>query len=386
MLNLQIFDGPRATNLTFTRFPVRLGRDPSADCRLELPFVSRRHATIDLRDGKLVVVDQGSRMGTWVLDGARRLTPGVPTDLESVDNQLFIGLLIVRANLQEQPAVDASANAGVDVRTSCYADANIDPRALDADAIEEALVEALAQQVLASQSLAEILKQAGRCAPGQVAHFARLVVEADPEWDGRSAVRHFVTASGVRPEPRRADGTALRAVRELASYYVPHAPPVTTSEAVVDFVSRLDKVLGVLLEGVASLRYRYGCEVGSPPVGLPMKGDLAAGLLDWTNDGGAMERMRRDFRGILGLHSRLVGEAATGVARILERLNPSAIETARSRSVWGPWGYKARWQEFVRRVEALGRVRERVLGPAFTGSAKALGQCMMFDALPLPSA
>jgi len=376
-LLLHVSDGPRTTTLEFRSFPVRLGRDPAAHCRLEFPFVSRRHARIDLREGRLTVSDEGSRMGTWVDGGARRLEPGAAVDLESTGNEMCIGLLVVRAEVRDEPdAVDAQAgdtDVGTNVRTSYYADANIDPSALDAGALEEALVEALAEHLRASQVLADVLRQAATCGPAQIERLARLVVESDPEWDGHAAVRQFVALSGLRPESRRTDATALRVLQEFSSYYVPYAPPLSGTEAVMSFLARLDTVLGVLLEGTASLRYGYQCEAGSLPPGVPNREDLAAGLLDWTNNGGAVERLRRDFTRMLVHHSRLVGEATVGLARILERLTPSSIEAEpRCRSKWGPWRYKARWLEFVRRVQVLERMRESALGPTFSNAAKAL--------------
>ena len=50
--------------------PVTIGRDPSCTIRLQSPYVSRLHARIEARDGKVVIVDLGSHNGV-LLNGQR---------------------------------------------------------------------------------------------------------------------------------------------------------------------------------------------------------------------------------------------------------------------------------------------------------------------------
>jgi len=377
-LRLHIHDGARSATLVFSRFPVRIGRDPGAECHLAFPVVSRQHARIDLRGTRLTLCDEGSRLGTWVHNQSRRLPAGMRVDLESIASEFWIGSLRVHAVVHdiapvaELPASDVRER-DVNVQTSCYADASIDPAALDADAIEVALVEALAQRCRADDAVAEILRQATTIAPAQVQRLAHLVVESDPEWDGHAVVRQFVTTSGVRPEPARVDTTALRALQELSSTYVPYGPPLTGIETVTEFVTRLDTVMDVLLEGVAALRYAYQCERGAPPTRGPNRADLAATLLDWTHQNGALEQLRDDFTRMMTHHSRIVGEASFGLTAILERLSPQGIENDPScASTWGPWRYKAYWTELKRRAAVLRQLREASLGPSFGQAAKAL--------------
>ena len=377
-LRLHIHDGARSATLVFSRFPVLVGRDPGSDCHLAFPVVSRRHARIDLRGTRLTLCDEGSSLGTWVVNQSRRLPPGVFVDLESVANEFWIGTLRVHAELRdvggvEEPPASDVRTRDVNVRTSCYADASIDPAALDADVIEVALVEALDQRRRADDAVAKILRQASAIAPAQVQRLAHLVVESDPEWDGHSVVRQFVTTSGVRPEPARVETTALRALQGLSSTYVPYGPPLTGIEAVTEFVTRLDMVMDVLLEGVSALRYGYQCERGATPGRGPNRADLAATLLDWTHQNGALEQLRDDFTRMMVHHSRIVGEASFGLTRILERLGPQDIENdPRCASTWGPWRYKAYWTELKRRAAVLQQLREASLGPSFGQAAKAL--------------
>jgi len=49
---------------------VIIGRDPSSTIRLDSPYVSRPHARVELRGGRVTLVDLGSRNGS-LLNGAR---------------------------------------------------------------------------------------------------------------------------------------------------------------------------------------------------------------------------------------------------------------------------------------------------------------------------
>jgi DNA-binding winged helix-turn-helix (wHTH) protein len=67
-----------------------IGRDPSAEVRIDLPSVSRRHARIDVSDAEATIEDLGSKNGTVV--GGRRITAATP--LRDLD-ELHIGSVVV---------------------------------------------------------------------------------------------------------------------------------------------------------------------------------------------------------------------------------------------------------------------------------------------------
>jgi DNA-binding winged helix-turn-helix (wHTH) protein len=60
-----------------------LGRDEALAARVEGPGVSRRHARIDVRDGRATLVDLGSKNGTFV-DGARLEGPRALRDGDTI--------------------------------------------------------------------------------------------------------------------------------------------------------------------------------------------------------------------------------------------------------------------------------------------------------------
>jgi hypothetical protein len=372
-LHLHIDRGDAQTTMHFSSFPVRIGRGEDVECRLEFPYVSRLHARIDLIDGHLVLQDAGGRTGTWILDHARRLHVGGRIDLATIGNEFHIGPdLRVRVELEADEPTIQRQEGGM-VRTTCYEQQNIDPQALDAGAVEHALLEAVADARRASEHLAKVLVQASACAPEHVKRFAEAVVEADPEWDGRAAIRHFVTLSGIRPAPSRVDTTALMVLQEIAASHVPYAPALSSVEAVTEFATRLDTVLSLLIEGVAAMRYAVDREAGSSASTRPTRKDLAACLLDWTNDGGHIDRFQDELRFMLGHHRRLVDEVTIRLGRIIEYLGPQAIESDPGSKPKG-WGsrYKALWAELRRRHTEVLRLRERALGPVFGRAARAL--------------
>ncbi|HEX8793198.1 MAG TPA: FHA domain-containing protein, partial [Polyangiaceae bacterium] len=376
-LHLHIDRGQKETTLHFSTFPVRIGRGVEAECRLEFAYVSRLHARIELIDGRLLLEDEGSRSGTWVHDHSRRLQRGARVDLATIGNEFHVGPdLRVRVELDEQTierqqqqgdgaARFATVDAGM-VPTTCYRDSDVDPQALDADALELAVLEALADYRRSAEHLTSVLVQATACAPEHVKRIAELVVELDPEWDGRAALRHFVTVSGVRPRPSRADTTALAVLQEIASTYVPYAPTLGGTEAVTEFAGRLDTVLSLLIEGIAAMRYAVEREAGAISTARPARKDLGACLLDWTNDGAYVRRLHEEIRFMLGHHRRLVDEVTDRLGRILDHLSPEAIESEpQCKSAGWRTRHKAAWAELRQRHEALVRLRERALGPVF---------------------
>jgi sigma-B regulation protein RsbU (phosphoserine phosphatase) len=61
-----LLDGSHETQTAITHSPFTVGRMPGSDMLLEHPYVSRRHAEILYEDGAFLIVDQGSRHGTFV--------------------------------------------------------------------------------------------------------------------------------------------------------------------------------------------------------------------------------------------------------------------------------------------------------------------------------
>lgn len=100
--------GGTSRTLTFTKSPVRIGRNQLNDISLEDPFVSEWHGTIRFDDRSVAYFDLGSTNGTE-LDG-KRLAKNVPTEL-TADSRLRLGLLelSIVPPMSETPAPDTAA-------------------------------------------------------------------------------------------------------------------------------------------------------------------------------------------------------------------------------------------------------------------------------------
>lgn len=73
--------GQIAGQVTLEKGALSLGRNPDNDIVIPNPAMSRRHAVVELRDGKPWIIDQGSVNGVLV-DG-RRITAACPIDQAS---------------------------------------------------------------------------------------------------------------------------------------------------------------------------------------------------------------------------------------------------------------------------------------------------------------
>jgi hypothetical protein len=103
IVRLYLQHAGRMSVMTFRRTPIRIGRDGRNECRIELGFISRRHARIDLHDAKLLLCDEGSRMGTWIHQGRHRLEPRSPVDLAEVGLEFHVGAIPVRVERHDGP-------------------------------------------------------------------------------------------------------------------------------------------------------------------------------------------------------------------------------------------------------------------------------------------
>jgi pSer/pThr/pTyr-binding forkhead associated (FHA) protein len=66
--------------IPFEESAITIGREPSCTVRVESPYVSRRHASIEPRNGEAVLVDFGGRNGSFLngerVEGMAELHPG----------------------------------------------------------------------------------------------------------------------------------------------------------------------------------------------------------------------------------------------------------------------------------------------------------------------
>jgi len=99
--------GGVSRTLTFTKSPIRIGRNQLNDISLEDPFVSEWHGTIRFDERSVAYFDLGSTNGTE-LDG-KRLAKNVPCEL-TASSRLRLGLLelTIVPPLSETPAPETA--------------------------------------------------------------------------------------------------------------------------------------------------------------------------------------------------------------------------------------------------------------------------------------
>jgi hypothetical protein len=384
-LHLQIIDGVKTTTLVFTRFPVRIGREAPSECVLELAFVSKLHARLDLKDERLVLCDEGSRNGTYVRNRAERLRPSELVALADVENEFQIGTLRLRATLIGDSARVVDPNRTTESRdepvddekaTRNYALDGIEPGLVDARAARTQLTLPLERYRRARAELHEALRVGGETMePSRLAALLVDVARDCPELVLPVDIAAIVERASQPPASSRDADLALAGLRELAGSYVPYAPPLEGVDAVVAFIERLDSALGFLVEAFAALRFAYRHERGlaAGDDEAPRGVEFGAPLLDWTrppNEG--RETIEREFVAIVRHHAKLADEVTRGAERVLGELSPRAIEEALDRAraegsaglSVGPFRWRALWR--------LYRARYAQLAPHDRGSATAI--------------
>lgn len=74
---------PQGQRYFLTQAEMTVGRDPSADISIADQSISRKHAKLEKRDGKILISDLGSSNGSFIND--KKLNPNEPTQLAKED-------------------------------------------------------------------------------------------------------------------------------------------------------------------------------------------------------------------------------------------------------------------------------------------------------------
>jgi pSer/pThr/pTyr-binding forkhead associated (FHA) protein len=93
-----------ASAVMLAGFPVVIGRGFDADVRVEDAYVSRRHCEIVAANGALVVLDLGSKNGTFVNGVRTTISPLKPNDVLTLGGMQFV--------VQNRSAIAGSLNVG----------------------------------------------------------------------------------------------------------------------------------------------------------------------------------------------------------------------------------------------------------------------------------
>ena len=388
-VHLHVRHGGRTTTLVFSRFPVRIGREAALARCLAFPFVSRSHAVLVLRAGRLWLRDLGSKGGTFVQNSAVRLDPAHFVDLEKVGWEFQIGRLALRAELRDDGTKtpgdgtgaahddDDDPNGTNETRalrprgnaTEAYGQAGYDPSALHEQAIRADLADVLARFRAARVELEACVHDTERDpdAPGRIEALRALGVLGNDDDDRRST-----DPPPSAPTHQEAE-TAMRALQELAAFYVPYAPPLVDATTVRTFHHRLERTLRLLFDGFAALRFVYRAEDHRTMRG-PARGiDVGAKLLDWTSKDDALGAFEIEIVEMIQHHARLTTDVTAGISKLLVELDPDRIEQGGDRSWFRALQYRRFWDTYRYRYQRLTSDAPSLFGARFGGVRKALG-------------
>jgi predicted component of type VI protein secretion system len=350
-----IHGGGKRVEWTIDRLPLVLGRDEAQSACLldDDPSVSKVHASVDVRDGRLLVRDVRSTNGTF--SGGRLLETHRWNDVgeASDENEITIGgwQVFVRARraAAARPAASRIAGTVLDptpfgasqARTS-VGDASF-PTLLRAF---PAVADRLSELVHASRSALAALERA-------VAHEVNAATEEERPALLTALREHYPevrtsaflaeVASSARnaadPSVPEAQAVALASLQDLSRWYVDGAATLNTESDVSTFKDRLragtDALVLGLVQALSGLDvYVRQMQLDSEPAhfrSARSASEFARSLFDWRNpsvDGA--ELVRRAFMELSVHQVALLNAVFFGLRDLLDELAPDAIERARA--------------------------------------------------------
>ena len=328
---------------TFERFPVRIGRNPLNDLHIDRPYVSQFHASIDLRDGQILLRDLGSTNGT--LYGGQRLARDQPVDV-TASPEVNIGPIVLRIGTMELAAkkregslLDYNENA-TNASALLARSKPIQPGG------EDPFVRQVAPYL-------EAYRQAWGAAYRVVwDHVARLPPDLRTSYIRRLALEHpQVTLEGDFQKLAQwagvdvnqigeltAQTAAIIAIEELFRAFVPSGKPPEDVPGTLAFARRLRDTLEVFLKCFIPLREGYQAfEEGvlerdreslvSDRVAMAKDPkELGSILLGPGGGPEAMRQLREIFVEVMSHQVALLNGVMVGVKTLLHDLAPRTIE------------------------------------------------------------
>jgi type VI secretion system protein ImpI len=325
-------------DVTYERFPVRIGRNQLNDLHIDRPYVSQFHAAIDLRDRQILIRDLGSTNGT--VYAGQRLQRDTPVDVTG-NPEITIGPVTIRLAIVEAAKKQERADAGniLDMSGEAWRKQPIPPGA------EDPYIRQLLPYL-----------EAYRAAWGTVYrivydHLARLPPEVRQSYLKRLASEQASVAAeadfqklaqyyGVEPAamgemtPAKA---AQQALTELSRSLAPGAKPLDDVASILLFARRLRDSMEVFLKCFISLRDGYQAfteqMLGNDNIDhndrvAAAKDKDELGMVLLTSAGGpeAARQLNESFIEVMAHEVKLLNGVMEGVKTLLGRLSPRTLE------------------------------------------------------------
>lgn len=335
-------------DVTFERFPVRIGRNQLNDLHIDRPYVSQFHAAIDIRDKQIFVRDLGSTNGT-VYQG-RRLARDQQIEVTAAP-EINIGPIVLRMGLVDSAAKKpTSPKEGGNVLDINDGGANASAQLARPKPIPPGAEDPFIRQLVP-------YIEAYRTAWGAVYrviydHLTRLPPELRTNYLKRLGLEHpsvnletdfqkIAQYYGVDPRTLGELGppqAALAALAELSRTLVPGGKPPEDVPGILTFARRLRDTLEVFLKCFISLRDGYQEfqkemltkdreSVNSDRVATAKDAKELGNVLLGPSGGPDAPRQLYDiFVEVMSHQVALLNGVMEGVKTLLDQLSPKAVE------------------------------------------------------------
>jgi len=336
-------------DVTFERFPIRLGRNQLNDLQIDRPYVSQFHLAIDLRDRQIIIKDLGSTNGT--VFGGRRLQRDAPIDITATP-ELTIGPIVIRMQIIE--AAPKKANALKDGGTvldladqsgSAAAAWKQQQRPI-APGGEDAYVRQLQPYIDAYRAAwggvyRVIYDHLPRLTPELRQNYLKRLAMEQPaiatEQDFQKLAQYYGVDPRMLGEPSAAQASHA-AMQELSRTLAPGSKPIDDVDAVLQFAKRLRDAMEVFLKCFISLRDGYqefeaevlakdkSVDEGDPVAAAKDEKELGNVLLGPQGGPDAPRQLQDIFVDVMSHQVALINGVMEGVRTLLNKLSPKALE------------------------------------------------------------
>lgn len=335
-------------DVTYERFPVRIGRNQLNDLPIDRPYVSQFHAAIEVRDKQIIAKDLGSTNGT--VFAGRRMTRDTPVDITS-SPELTIGPVIIRMQVadvapkkREAPkdgtVLDFDQSGGAAAAWKEQQQKPIAPGAEDAYMRQlQPYIEAYRAAWVGVYRV--IYDHLPRLQPDvRQNYLKRLAMEhaaIGAEKDFQTIAQYYGVNPRMFSEPSSASA-AHAAMAELSRTLAPASKPIESVEDVLMFAKRLRDVMEVFLKCFVSLRDGYQefetevlardnqPEEGNHVEAAKDEKELGNVLLGGTGGPDAPRQLQTIFIDVMQHQVALINGVMEGVRTLLTKLSPKTIE------------------------------------------------------------
>lgn len=329
--------------VTYERFPVRIGRNQLNDLHIDRPYVSQFHAAIDLRDRRIVIRDLGSTNGT--VFAGQRLQRDAPVDVTATP-EITIGPVTIHFTIIEAAKKEERREGFLDMSGEAWANQAAGARK---PAVVPGAEDAYVRQLLpyleayraAWGTVYRILyDHLTRLQPDVRQAYLKRLASEQPSVAAEGDFQKLAQYYGVDPaamgemSPAKAAQTALA---ELSRTLAPGTKPLDDVASVLQFARRLRDAMEVFLKCFISLRDGYQAfteqMLGTDNVDqndrvAAAKDAKELGVVLLTPAGGpeAARQLNESFIEVMAHEVKLLNGVMEGVKTLLGRLSPRTLE------------------------------------------------------------